>query len=103
MKNKLFSIVAIAAIVLAASACSKKTSTAGSSTPPPPSNEQKKPSGGPSFDALLAKMDTNKDGKLSLSEAQGPLKDDFSYIDTNKDGFLTKEEFSNAPTMQGRK
>ena len=100
MKNKIVSILAATAVVLVISSCSKKTTA--SSTPPPPSQQQKK-SGGPSFDALLAKMDANKDGKLSLAEVQGPLKDDFPTIDTNKDGLLTKEEFENAPRIQGRK
>lgn len=80
--------------------CSKKTSATQDSkteTPPPAPNNDA------AFNALLVKMDTNKDGKLSLSEATGPLKDDFSSIDTNQDGFLTKEEYSNASRIQGRK
>src|SRR5207244_10752536 len=36
-------------------------------------------------DSLLARMDTNKDGKISKEEARGPLADNFERLDTNKD------------------
>ena len=39
-------------------------------------------------------MDANKDGKISIIEAKGPLKQDFTQIDSNKDGFLSKEELT---------
>lgn len=55
----------------------------------------------PSVTELLSKMDTNKDGKLSESEVDGPLKNDFSKIDTDKDGFITVAEFNKAPKPQG--
>ena len=51
----------------------------------------------PTVDELIARMDNNKDGKLSKCEVDGPLLDDFSKIDNNKDGFLTKEELEKAP------
>lgn len=51
----------------------------------------------PSFEELLEKMDSNKDGKLSKKEIKGPLKNDFARIDDNKDGFITKEELKKAP------
>src|SRR5258708_33406629 len=41
---------------------------------------------------MLQRMDTNKDGKISKSEAQGPLAANFDRFDTNKDGFLDKTE-----------
>lgn len=53
--------------------------------------------GAPTFEQLLARMDANKDGKLAQSEIKGPLKDDFSKIDTDEDGFISEEEFDNAP------
>lgn len=53
--------------------------------------------GAPNFSQLLAEMDTNKDGKLSKSEVQGPLQRDFATIDSNDDGFITKVELENAP------
>lgn len=37
-------------------------------------------------------MDTNKDKKISISEAKGPLKDDFEKIDTSKDGYISIDE-----------
>jgi len=87
--------------VLTFTSCSKKTSAA--EAPAVKTETSAKPQNDSVFNGLLAKMDTNKDGKLSLSEATGPLKDDFSTIDTNKDGFLTKEEYNNASRIQGRK
>lgn len=51
----------------------------------------------PTIEELLKEMDANKDGKLSLKEVKGPLKDDFKKIDANEDGFLTKEELEKAP------
>ncbi|AUC83624.1 YHYH protein [Lacinutrix sp. Bg11-31] len=46
----------------------------------------------PNTAELIKQMDVNKDGKLSKTEAKGPLKQDFSKIDTNSDGFISKEE-----------
>tara|TARA_R110002073_G_scaffold72537_1_gene177255 strand:+ start:242053 stop:242346 length:294 start_codon:yes stop_codon:yes gene_type:complete len=51
----------------------------------------------PTAAEIIKQMDANKDGKLSLKEVKGPLKDDFSKIDTNEDGFLSKEEIEKAP------
>lgn len=41
---------------------------------------------------MFAQADTDKDGKLSESEAQGPLKDNFATIDADSDGGITQEE-----------
>jgi EF hand len=90
-------------------ACAKTTtqnSQTAQTSPPEqegnrPTNQQgnRPPNGGgrPQFSELLSKMDTNKDGKLSASEVQGPLKNNFSKIDTNNDGFITEAEFKNSP------
>ena len=51
----------------------------------------------PSLKEMLAEMDSDKDGRLSESEVNGPLKNDFSKIDTNNDGYLEEEELENAP------
>jgi Ca2+-binding EF-hand superfamily protein len=53
--------------------------------------------GQPSITKLLSEMDANKDGKLSKTEVNGPLKNDFSKIDTDNDGFITEAELKNAP------
>jgi Ca2+-binding EF-hand superfamily protein len=45
---------------------------------------------------MLARMDTNKDGKISKDEAQGPLAKLFDRLDANKDGNLDKEELRKA-------
>ncbi len=57
----------------------------------------------PTFEQLLEKMDANEDGKLSEDEVKGPLKDNFAEIDTDENGFITEEEFDNAPKPKGRK
>ncbi len=51
----------------------------------------------PKFSELLSKMDKNKDGKIALGEAEGPMKKDFKTIDANGDGFITEKEFKAAP------
>jgi Ca2+-binding EF-hand superfamily protein len=45
---------------------------------------------------VFYRLDTNKDGKISRQEAQGPLLKNFDQIDRNKDGFLDKEEVRQA-------
>ena len=67
------------------------------------SSEGKKPNDGkmPSAKELIAKMDKNKDGKLSKKEVEGPIKEDFAKIDTNKDGFLTLKELKKTPKSKG--
>jgi Ca2+-binding EF-hand superfamily protein len=39
-----------------------------------------------------AKMDANKDGKVTLAEAQEGAKQHFQALDKNKNGVLTKDE-----------
>lgn len=57
----------------------------------------------PAFADLLNDMDANKDGLLSSTEVQGPLKEIFSKVDSNGDGSISEEEFSNmSPPSRGR-
>ncbi|ALJ04683.1 hypothetical protein APS56_05840 [Pseudalgibacter alginicilyticus] len=51
----------------------------------------------PTFSELLEQMDSNEDGKLSLEEVKGPLKEDFSKIDKDEDGFISEKELKEAP------
>ncbi|WP_147676862.1 MBL fold metallo-hydrolase [Algibacter pacificus] len=48
----------------------------------------------PNFKKMLSRMDTNKDGKISKTEAKGRLKENFDKRDGNKDGFIAETEFS---------
>lgn len=61
------------------------------------SNAQQGQKERPTFAQLVEKIDANKDGKLAESEVKGPLKENFSEIDTDEDGFISEEEFNNAP------
>ena len=44
------------------------------------------------MNSILQRMDKNKDGKISKSEAEGRILDNFDRIDTNKDGLLDRTE-----------
>ena len=102
---KLFSLLTF---VLLLTACSQKTSapTAESGTVNPQADQREegrkrgKNRERPQFADLLTRMDANKDGKLAITEMNGRLKENFTEIDTNNDGFITEEEFKNAPRPQ---
>jgi len=46
----------------------------------------------PSTPQTFAEMDSNNDGRLSSTEAQGTYKTSFAKLDSNGDGYLTKAE-----------
>jgi Ca2+-binding EF-hand superfamily protein len=100
MVNKNLKYMVVVLAMISMTACAQKTSqtTEDNSVqqgPPPQGQGQRQ--GRPKFSDLLSKMDTNKDGKLTLTEAKGPLKDNFAQIDKDKDGFITETEFNSAP------
>jgi Ca2+-binding EF-hand superfamily protein len=43
-------------------------------------------------DAILRRMDTDKDGKIARTEAKNRIADQFDAIDSNKNGFLDRKE-----------
>ena len=93
--------------ILLLSACSQKSTSTAASTAQGSSTQADQRSGErkgkrerPKFADLLSKMDVDKDGKLALTEVDDRLKERFPQIDTNQDGFLTEEEFKNAPKPQ---
>ncbi len=47
----------------------------------------------PNFEKMLKRLDTNKDGKIAITESKGKLKENFDKRDANKDGFITENEF----------
>lgn len=57
----------------------------------------------PNPEELIAKMDANKDGKLSKEEIKGPLGEKFNEVDTNNDGFITLEELKKAPKPENQR
>ena len=106
MENKFSKIVMLFVIVFSLAACTAKTTE----TPTESETTEKSKRGGgqkgkrPQFADLLAKMDTNKDGKLAKSEVKGRLQDNFAKADTNGDGFITEDEFKNmAPPKRGQR
>ena len=103
MKKIILNITAVGVLVFLLAACSKKT-TAPNSNQSPRSNQQTRQPRGerPQFSDLLSKMDKNQDKKLSQSEVQGPLKNNFAKIDKDQDGFITEAEFKNAPAPPQR-
>ncbi|MDN3666586.1 EF-hand domain-containing protein [Algibacter miyuki] len=57
----------------------------------------------PTFSELLKNFDADADGKLVKGEVEEPLKSQFEKIDTDEDGFITEEEFKNAPKPEQAK
>lgn len=49
---------------------------------------------GPDFKKMLSRMDTNKDGKISKTEAKGNLGENFDKRDTNGDGYIVETELT---------
>src|SRR5262249_45207206 len=49
----------------------------------------------PSFDAMLAKLDTDKDGRISAEEwgHDADFKDHFGWVDIDGDGFAVRAEY----------
>ena len=45
----------------------------------------------------LKRLDTDKDGKVSLEEFIAPMKAHFARMDANKDGFLDETELKAPP------
>jgi hypothetical protein len=100
LKNSLKIAAAICLSVIAFACTSTKT-IAQNQEPSQQKGEGRPPQGEkPKFADLLAKMDKDKNGKLSKSEIEGPLKNDFEKIDANKDGFITEAEFKKAGPPQ---
>jgi hypothetical protein len=54
--------------------------------------EMRNQNGQPNPAELMRQMDTDRNGKISKTEARGPLQQDFDRIDTNGDGFIDAEE-----------
>lgn len=52
------------------------------------------PNSVPNFVNMLKRMDDNRDGKISKTEAKGKLKENFTNRDKNNDGYITEDELS---------
>ncbi len=114
MKHTVNTVLVGASLALLTISCGSKNKQAkdgdNSTTQPKVTQQQNQPpqggsppkggdqqGGPPNFSQLLSEMDTNKDGKLEKAEIKGPLADDFTKVDSNNDGFISEEEFKNAP------
>src|SRR5438132_11604781 len=75
-------------------AIAQEPSKAGKDKPgaTPPAKAKGGPDPEMMVDQILQRMDKNKDGKISKSEAEGRIAENFDRIDTNKDGFLDRAE-----------
>jgi len=62
----------------------------------PPEKTPPKKEDGPDFASMIGRLDSNGDGKISKSEARGPLAENFDRFDTNNDGFISKSELEEA-------
>ena len=51
----------------------------------------------------FARLDTDKDGKISHDEFMAPYEKEFKETDANNDGFWTKEEYSDFRIKQIKK
>lgn len=117
MNSHITKLLVIGAFSFCIASCSSQKNASSSQERPQGGPNQRQGGGGPqggqggpsgqggqrpSFSDLVSNMDSNNDGKLSKSEIQGPLKNDFSKVDSNEDGYITEEEFNNAPAPQGR-
>lgn len=96
LSNKIsYNLLAFVLILFVTTSCSQQKQAATTNQ----KTSTEKRGGPPSVDEVF-KMDTNQDGKLAKSEVKGPLAKDFSRFDSNNDGFITREEFENAPRPQ---
>lgn len=96
MVKNLISGAAIASFIFTTAACSSSQQTAN--TPNRPSGQRGQ---APSTEQIMKDLDANNDGKISKSEAKGPLANDFSKVDANKDGYISKDELDKAPKPNG--
>lgn len=86
-------------IVLSALGATLVSATALSQAPP---EQPAAPSAAPSsVSSVFNSLDTNKDGKISESEAQASrvVAQSFSQADADHDGAVSREEFGSAFTM----
>jgi hypothetical protein len=100
------SIIFLAAGILLFAACKKDSDVTPSATASAASISEKKSTGDssmcdgkgkpkgmpPAPEEIIAKLDTDKDNKISKTEVQGPLAKDFDKVDKNQDGYITLEE-----------
>jgi PBP1b-binding outer membrane lipoprotein LpoB len=97
MKTKFLKASSVLAITLLLASCSKNATSPSSTQTNRPNAERAARGGGkPEFKNVLARVDTNNDGKISKSEAKGPLVNAFSKLDADGDGFITEKEFNEA-------
>jgi Ca2+-binding EF-hand superfamily protein len=101
MKAKILKASSFLALILFIASCNQNatspssTQSAENSKTTSPNAERATRNGKkPEFKNVLARVDTNNDGKISKSEAKGPLVNAFDKLDADGDGFITEKEFN---------
>jgi Ca2+-binding EF-hand superfamily protein len=95
MKAKFLKTSSFLAIILLLASCNKNATSPSSTQTTKPNAERAARDGRkPDFKNVLARVDTNNDGKISKSEAKGPLVNAFDKLDADGDGFITEKEFN---------
>jgi hypothetical protein len=85
----LYLISAVSLMLAAPAAFAQDTSA-----PPPPA--------GPSVEQIFGFLDTNADGFIQQTEAQGPLAEHFAVIDADKDAKVSPAELQVAMDMRAK-
>jgi Ca2+-binding EF-hand superfamily protein len=94
MKAKILKATSFLAITLLLAACNKNTTSPNSTNTTPNAERAARSGKKPEFKNVLARVDANNDGKISKSEAKGPLVNAFDKLDADGDGFITEKEFN---------
>src|SRR4051812_8621244 len=89
--SSLFSYLGAAAVSLTALACGGNA-YAGESTGETSAALTRNHGPGHGIDAMLARFDTNKDGKLQVSELPEKLRERLGSADADKDGVVSADE-----------
>ena len=88
-------VLAIMTLVIAFTSCGSSKETTKNKTGRQKTEHREQGNGQrPDASQIIARMDVNKDGRISRSEAKGKLKENFDRRDKNNDGYITEDELT---------